>query len=387
MTANIPGGRTAEIAGKADSMSEQVAKLLMLSCAVFGVLVAAAAAQPAPAGNKPDAALRSTPDTVVWGYISSRVPPVLRIKSGATVRIDTMSHQGLLTKDDPVTFFGAAGIKPEEVLQDAIDIYKKVPRGKGMGAHVLTGPIYVEGAAPGDALEVRVLALEFRVPYGVNNTGPGSGVLPDLVATPSPRIIKTDPQRKVALLPGDITLPLSPFLGVMGVAPPPNLIIVSSGPPGSWGGNLDLRQLTVGSTLHLPVFNDGALFYTGDPHGVQADSEVDGGALEQSLTATLQFVVHKGAGKSMRGPRAEDAANYYTLGLDLDLNTAMKIAVRESVELLQEKAGLTAAEAYSVASLGVDFRVAEAVDSVQVIYGTIPKKFFKQNPDYWANKQ
>ena len=387
MTANIPGGLTAEIAGKADSMSEQLSKMPMLSCAVFGLLVAAAAAQPAPAGNKPDAALRSTPDTVVWGYISSRVPPVLRIKSGATVRIDTMSHQGLLTKDDPVTFFGAAGIKPQEVLQDAIDIYKKVPRGKGMGAHVLTGPIYVEGAAPGDALEVRVLALEFRVPYGVNNTGPGSGVLPDLVATPSPRIIKTDPQRKVALLPGDIALPLSPFLGVMGVAPPPNLILVSSGPPGSWGGNLDLRQLTVGATLHLPVFNEGALFYTGDPHGVQADGEVDGGALEQSLTATLQFIVHKGAGTSMRGPRAEDAANYYTLGLDLDLDTAMKIAVRESVELLQEKAGLTAAEAYSVASLGVDFRVAEAVDSVQVIYGTIPKKFFKQRPDYWANKQ
>ena len=143
----------------------------------------------------------------------------------------------------------------------------------------------------------------------------------------------------------------------------------------------------MGATLHLPVFNEGALFYTGDPHGVQADGEVDGGALEQSLTATLQFIVHKGAGTSMRGPRAEDAANYYTLGLDLDLDTAMKIAVRESVELLQEKAGLTAAEAYSVASLGVDFRVAEAVDSVQVIYGTIPKKFFKQRPDYWANKQ
>jgi acetamidase/formamidase len=99
------------------------------------------------------------------------------------------------------------------------------------------------------ALEVRVLGLEFRVPYGVNNTGPGSGVLPDLIATPTPRIIKTDLQRKVALLPGDIALPLSPFLGIMGVAPPPNLIIVSSGPPGSWGGNLDLRKLTVGATL------------------------------------------------------------------------------------------------------------------------------------------
>src|SRR5499427_1876353 len=100
----------------------------------------------------------------------------------------------------------------------------------------------------------------------------------------------------------------------------------------------------------------------------------------------LQFILHRDAGKTMRGPRAEDAANYYAMGLDLDLNAAMKIAVRETVELLQEKAGLTAAEAYSVASLGVDFRVAEAVDSVQLIYGTIPKRFFKQNPDYWANR-
>jgi len=173
--------------------------------------------------------LGSTPDTVVWGYLSARTPPVLRIKSGATVRVDTMSHQGLLTKDDPVTFFSAAGIQPEEVLQDATDIYKKVPRGKGLGVHVLTGPIYVEDAAPGDALEVRVRSLEFRVPYGVNNTGPGSGVLPDLVAVPTPRIVKTDPQRKVALLPGGIELPLSPFLGVMSVAPPPNLMSSAQG--------------------------------------------------------------------------------------------------------------------------------------------------------------
>src|SRR5207253_2015180 len=266
----------------------QVHKSSISWCAALGVLALAtgAAAQPAPIGNKPDVSLGSTPETVVWGYFSARAAPVLRIKSGTTVRIDTMSHQGLLTKDDPATFFGAAGIKPEEVLQDAKDIYAKVPHGKGLGVHVLTGPIHVEGAAPGDALEVRVLDLEFRVPYGVNNTGPGSGVLPDLVATPTPRIIKTDPQRKVALLPGGIELPLSPFLGIMGVAPPPNLIIVSSGPPGMWGGNLDLRQLTVGSTLHLPVFNDGALFYTGDPHGVQGDGEVDGGALEPALTAT-----------------------------------------------------------------------------------------------------
>src|SRR3954447_21549154 len=269
----------------------------------IAAFVSVASGQPAPPDNKPDVTLGSTPDTVVWGYISSRTPPVLRIKSGTTARIDTMSHQGLTTNADPVTYFGKAGIKPEEVLQDAKDIYAKVPRGKGLGVHVLTGPIWIEDAAPGDALEVRVLDLQLRVPYGVNNTGPGSGVLPDLVPTPSPRIIKTDPQRKVALLPGGIEVPLSPFLGIMAVAPPPDLIIVSSGPPNKWAGNLDLKVLTTGATLTIPVFNAGALFFTGDSHGVQGDGEVDGGALEQSLTGTLQFILHKGAGKAMRWPR------------------------------------------------------------------------------------
>jgi acetamidase/formamidase len=352
----------------------------------LAALVTSAAAQTVPAPTKPDVTLGSRPETVIWGYFSARVAPVLRIKSGTTVRIDTMSHQGLLTRDDPVTFFGTAGIRPDEVLQDAKDIYAKVPHPKGLSVHVLTGPIWIEGAAPGDMLEVRVVDLEFRVPYGVNNTGPTSGVLPGLVDKPTPLIIKTDLQRRVAFLPGGIELPLSPFLGIMGVAPPPDLIIVSSGPPGRWGGNLDLRVLTIGATLYLPVFAEGAMFYTGDPHGVQADGEVDGTALEQSLTATLQFIVHKGAGAAMRGPRVEDAANYYALGLDLDLDTAMENSVRATVELLQEKAGVTVAEAYAIASMGVDFKVAEAVDSVQVIYGTVPKKWFKQNPAYWGNK-
>ncbi|HLH87230.1 MAG TPA: acetamidase/formamidase family protein [Xanthobacteraceae bacterium] len=371
-------------------MSQPTRSFALIGAAALAIaaLASSGAAQPAPAASKPDAikadvTLGSTPGTVVWGYFAARIKPVLRIKSGTTVRIDTLSHQGVLTKDDPVTFFAAGGVRADEVLQDAKDIYTKVPHPGGLGAHVLTGPIYIEGAEPGDMLEVRVRDLELRVPYGVNNTGPGSGVLPDLVTKPAPLIIRTDAARKVALLPGGIELPLSPFLGIMAVAPPPDLIAVNSVPPGRWGGNLDLRVLTVGATLYLPVFADGALFYTGDPHGLQADGEVDGTALEQSLTATLQFILHKGAGHAMRGPRAEDAANYYALGLDLDLNTAMKKSVQETVELLQQKGHLTAAEAYAVASMGVDFKVAEAVDSVQVIYGTIPKRLFKQNPPYW----
>jgi len=337
-----------------------------------------------PSNPLPDATLRSTPQTVIWGYISADLPPVLTIKSGQTVKIDTVSHQGLLTRDDPVTFFGAAGIPPEQVLQDATDIYRMVSRVKGLSAHVLTGPVYVEGATPGDMLEVRNRKFDLRVPYGVNNSGPGTGVLGELLRAPTPKIINFDVARSVALFSKDIEVPLSPFLGVMAVAPPRDLLLVASRPPSSWGRNMDLNKLAAGASLYLPVFNVGAQFFTGDPHAVQGDGEVNGTAIEASLSATLQFVLHKGAGRTMRWPRAEDAANYYSMGMDLNLDVAMREATRETVEFLQQRFGLTPADAYSLASIAVDFRVAEAVDSTQVIYGMIPKKLFKTTPPYWA---
>jgi acetamidase/formamidase len=355
----------------------------LIACAVI-CLALPAGAQSVPPNPLPDATLRSTPQTVVWGYVAADLPAALTIKSGQTVKIDTVSHQGLLTKDDPVTFFGAAGIPPDQVLQDATDIYRKVSHVNGLGAHVLTGPIYVEGAMPGDMLEVRIHEFDLRVPYGVNNSGPGTGVLGELLTAPTPKIIKLDPNRNVALFSKDIEVPLSPFLGVMAVAPPRNLLLVNSRPPSHWGGNMDLNKLAAGATLYLPVFNAGAQFLTGDPHAVQGDGEVNGTAIEASLSATLQFVVHTGAGRTMRWPRAEDAANYYTMGMDLNLDVAMREATRETVEFLQQRFGLTSADAYSLASIAVDFRVGEAVDSTQVIYAAIPKKLFKNNPPYWA---
>jgi acetamidase/formamidase len=344
-------------------------------------LACPAAAQPAPTV---DATLASRPETIVWGYITADVPPALTIKSGQTVKIDTVSHQGLLGKEDPVAFFASAGIAKDQVLQDAIDIYKTVPRTKGLSVHVLTGPIYVEGAAPGDMLEVRIHNLELRVPYGVNNSGPTSGVLPGLLSAPAPKIIKLDTKRNVALFSDDIEVPLAPFLGIMSVAPSRDVLLVSSRPPWRWGGNIDFNKLVAGASLYLPVVNTGAQFYTGDPHAVQADGEVNGTAIEASLTATLQFVVHKGAGKAMNWPRAEDATHYYAMGMDLDLNVAMRQATRETVNFLREEFGLSTEDAYALASIAVDFRVAEAVDSVQMIYGMIPKKLFKKNPEYWA---
>jgi acetamidase/formamidase len=296
------------------------------------------------------------------------------VRSGQTVRIDTVSHQGLINGTDPVKFFGAAGIAPGEVLADAIEIYAKAPRPKDAGAHVLTGPIAVEGAEPGDMLEVRIVDLEFRVPYGVNNSNKGTGVLPDLHAGPYPKIIRFDLQRRVALFAPGIEVPLSPFLGIMAVMPPQAL--ANTRPPGIYGGNMDFNRLTVGARLYLPVHQPGALFYTGDSHAVQGDGEINGTAIEASLSPVLQFVVHKGAGRGTKWPRAEDDANWYVMGMDVDLDAALKQAAEETIAFLQREKGLSPADAYSLASIAVNYVIAEAVDHVQMVYGAIPKRIF-----------
>jgi acetamidase/formamidase len=367
---------------KRGTFMSQLMRGLMIA-ALFAY-VGAVHAQPVPPKATPDHTLKSRPETIVWGYLAADIPPALTIRSGQTVRIDTVSHQGVVNMTDPVTFFSRAGIPREQVLQDAVDIYAKAPHPDGSGAHVLTGPIYVEGAEPGDMLEVRIHQLDHRTPYGVNNAGPRTGVLTDVLTGATPKIIKFDLARKVAQFSSDIEVPLSPFLGIMAVAPSRDRLMVSSRPPSRWGGNIDFNKLGPGATLYLPVFNEGAQFFTGDPHAVQGDGEVNGTAIEASLTATLQFVVHKGAGSAMRWPRAEDANNYYVMGLDLDLDVALQEAVRESIAFLKERYNLSDADAYSLSSVGIDFRVGEAVDSVLMVYGVIPKRLFKTNTPYWA---
>ena len=350
------------------------------------LLIAPAGAQTVPLKTAPDHTVRSTPDTVVMGYLAADIPPVLRIKSGQTVRIDTVSHGGINLPEDPVEFFGKAGIPREEILQDALDIRAKVTRPRGGATHILTGPIYIDEAQPGDMLEVRIIALEHRVPYGVNNSGRGTGVLPELLSAPARKVIRFDLKRNVALFSSDIEIPLQPFMGIMAVAPSKESWMISSRPPWRWGGNMDFNKLTAGATLFLPVFHEGARFYTGDSHAVQGDGEINGTAIEASLTGTFQFIVHKGAGRTMFWPRAEDADFYYTMGMDLDLDVAMKNAAQETIKYLMETRELSAADAYSLASIAIDFRIAEVVDAVQVVYGAIPKRIFKTNPDYWFKR-
>jgi acetamidase/formamidase len=355
---------------------------------VFGALAAlAGCASTRTIPHTVDAHLASTPSTVVWGYIPPGRNPVLTIKSGQTVKIDTLSHQGMAQGVDPITFFGAGGIQPAQVLKDAMDVYNKVAKPKpGAGAHVLTGPIYIDGAEPGDMLEVRVLHVEFRTPYGVSNSNKGSGVLPELHAKPYPKVIKFDLDRNVALFAPGIEIPLAPFMGIMAVTPPAGTL-PSSRPPGIYGGNMDMHRLVAGSSLYLPVFQPGAMFYTGDAHAVQGDGEVNGTAIEASLAPVFQFIVHKGGGKDMKWPRAEDASNYYVMGMDVDLNIALKEAVQESVVFLQRERQLTPGDAYSLASIATHYSVAEAVNHVGLIYGSIPKRIFGANKPFWSAAQ
>lgn len=328
-----------------------------------------------------DAILRSTPDTVLWGYIAANLPPAVTIESGQIVEIEALSHQGLTTNQDPEKFFAAYGIPAQQVLPDAMAVFAQVKRPRGASVHVLTGPIYVDGAESGDTLEVRVLDIQFRVPYGVNNTGPGKGVLPNFLKAQSVKFIRLDLKRRVALFAPDIEIPLNPFMGIMAVSPPTSLGMVSSTPPGPWGGNMDLRFLGKGSTLYLPVFNRGAQFFTGDGHAVQGDGEVDGGAIEISLAPTLQFILHKG--KSIKLPRVETATDYLTIGLSVDLNEATEIALHEAIDFLEREKGLSAADAYALSSLAVDMGIGEAVDVVNLVYAKIPKNIFRNNPGYW----
>jgi acetamidase/formamidase len=332
-----------------------------------------------------------------------------------------MSQRGATQAENPVDFLARFGIKRHEVLQDVIDFWEtRTTRAReGRGGHILTGPIYIEGAAPGDTLEIQILDLTTRVPYGINGAGQTSGVLgpgysghagpvfsgsldpnyPGRVSTEPPvippfgplgnvNLIRTAkvPGGEVALFADGITVPLAPFMGIMAVAPEPIVGqpgvtvpgVQSSTPPGAFGGNLDVKHLKAGATLYLPVFHHGALFYTGDPHSAQGDGEVSGSAIEHSLTPTFRFIVHKG--KTIAGPRAEDADSYMLFGIDLDLDRAMRIAVKEVVEFLVEEKGLIPGLAYSLASIAVDFQVGEAVDQTQVVTGRIPKSIFRNQP-------
>ena len=312
--------------------------------------------------------LKATPKTVAWGHYDAKTPPVLRIKPGDAVEVHT-----LLTSS-PSRLEGA-GVAADQVEQSLRDITREVTD-KGPGGHILTGPIFIEGAEPGDTLEVRIEAVKLAIPYSYNAFGRTSGAIPEDFPKSKMRIIPLDAAKMVAPFAEGIEIPLRPFFGSMGVAPPEAMGRISSAPPGIHAGNLDNKDLVAGTTLFIPVHVPGALFEVGDGHAAQGDGEVDITALETSLDGTLRFFVRKGA--KLTWPRAETPTHFIAMGIDKDLDEAMKIAVREAVALIVAEKRLDRDDAYMLCSVAVDFRVTQVVDGTKGVHAMIPKSIFKK---------
>ncbi len=330
-----------------------------------GMLLLALAAQ----AQQPDAAtyqLKPTPKTVAWGYYDASTPPVLRIKSGDTVEVQT------LITSSPTRLEGA-GVKPEDVEQSLRDIYKEVTN-KGPGGHILTGPIFIEGAEPGDVLEVRIKSIKLAIPYAYNAFSPGRGFLPEDFPYAKMRIIPLDEARMVAHFADGIEIPLHPFFGSIGVAPPEVSGRISSAPPWIHAGNLDNKELVAGTTLFIPVHARGALFLAGDGHAGQGNGEVDITAMETSLIGTFQLIVRKDM--HLKWPRAETPTHYITMGLHEDLNEATKAALREMIDFLVTVKHLTRDDAYQLSSVAADLDIRQLVDGNKGVHAMIPKAIF-----------
>ncbi|HEY9881582.1 MAG TPA: acetamidase/formamidase family protein [Leptolyngbyaceae cyanobacterium] len=327
----------------------------------------------------------STPENVIWGELfKPDSKPILTVKSGDIIKMDTVSHEGILPdQGDTVEFLTKGGIKEADILPDQMTIKATVTK-SGPGPHVITGPIYVEGAEPGDVLEIKTLDFEYRVPYGVisNRHGKGSlpGEYPENDAPIYTKVIPVNKTKNIGIftpsngLP-NLEIPLKPFMGLMGVVPANPEDAVNSVPPGAYGGNVDIKHLGKGSSLYLPVQVPGALFYSGDPHCAQGNGEVALTAIECSLTPTFQLIVHKDMDLTVPMGETEDA--WLSVGLDRDLDEAMKGAVREYLRIANEKYGLTKADALLYGSANIDFEVSQVVDIVKGIHGVIPKAMFE----------
>jgi len=309
--------------------------------------------------------LKATPKTIVWGYYAATAKPVLTIRSSDTVRIETVSGNPPLLEE--------AGAPRDQVPDALRAIYKEVTD-RGPGPHLLTGPIYVEGAEPGDVLEVRILKLELTAPFAFNNFRPGSGFLPDDFPSYRMKIIPLDRSRMVARFSDSIEIPLRPFFGSMGVAPPVANGRISSAPPWVHAGNLDNKELVEGTTLYIPVHAKGALFEVGDGHAGQGNGEVDITAMETELTGTFQFVVRKDM--HLKWPRAETPTHFIAMGVHEDLSEATRLAVREAIDFLVAEKHLSRDDAYMLASVAVDFCITQLVDGNKGVHAMIPKRIF-----------
>jgi len=336
----------------------------LLACAgivALGTMLAAQAQSPKTHR------LEATPSTVVYGYYWSDAKPALRIDSGDIIDVDT-----LLTNTP--AGLAKAGV-PDQKIQASLKAIVDELTGdrKGPGGHILTGPVYVEGAEPGDVLEVKILSILLTLDYGYNGC---KGFLPENCEPDTPiKILNLDRSRMTAEFSPGIVLPLHPFFGSMGVAPAPELGRVSSNPPGRHAGNLDNRELVAGTTLYIPIFARGALFEIGDGHAAQGDGEVDQTAIETSLRGRLQLTVRKDM--KLTWPRAETPVDYISMATDPDLTVATKTAIQEMIDFVATQKKLTKHQAYQLVSLAGNVAVTQLVDKPNYgVHVRMPKSIF-----------
>jgi len=335
----------------------------MLGAAGARTSAALAAAPGTPRTHR----LEATAATVAYGYYWSEAAPVLRIASGDIIDVDT-----LLTNTP--AGLEKAGVSEARIQSSLKAIVAEVTgERRGPGGHILTGPVYIEGAEPGDVLEVKILSIDLAIDYGYNGC---SGVLPETCEPGLPaRIVPLERSTMRAQFAPGIVVPLHPFFCSMGVAPPPEAGRVSSNPPGRHAGNLDNRELIAGSTLYIPVFAHGALFEVGDGHVAQGDGEVDQTAIETSLRGRLQLTVRKDM--KLDWPRAETPTDYISMATDPDLLVATKTAIQEMVNFLIAEKHLTRHEAYQLVSIAGNVAVTQLVDKPNVgIHVRLPRSIF-----------
>jgi acetamidase/formamidase len=305
--------------------------------------------------------LPSTPATVRLGVFDSSLPNLFEIDSGDVVSYaDTWSH--FLNR-----------LQPGVAIEDLARMRRENP---GRGPHSIVGPVGVRGAQPGDMVAIhfeRLAPVDWGATF-VNPADLGTGTLPADFPHGQARYLDFDLQRmRAEFLPG-ISVPLAPFQGTFAVAPAAGGI-VNSVPPGQHAGNIDLRDLTEGSVLYIPVWQPGAKLYTGDSHAAQGDGEVNNQALESAMREVrIRVVLHEQAGWAW--PFAETAEHWIALGIDADLDEAFRTATRNCLDFLTRKAGLTPMDAYSLASIGVSFRVTQFVNQTRGVHALIPKALF-----------
>ncbi|WP_267379701.1 MULTISPECIES: acetamidase/formamidase family protein [unclassified Sphingomonas] len=332
---------------------------------LFATLAAATLAAPLSAETYE---LKATPQTVAWGHYDATDKPVLTIRSGDTVVIHT-----LLTNSP--TGLEKAGVAPADVEPALRAVFDGVPASaRGPGGHILTGPIAIAGAEPGDTLEVRIRKIDLAIPYAYNAFRYGAGFLTDDFPYARMKIVPLDAKRMVGRFAPGIDVPLAPFFGSMGVAPPPSFGRYDSAPPTINGGNMDDKALVAGTILFLPVHAAGALFQVGDGHAAQGNGEVDITALETSLTGTFEFVLHKKA--PLAYPRAETPKAYIAMGFDDDLSNATRKALRNMIDFLVSEKGMTRDDAYMLVSVAGDVEITELVDHNKGVHVVVPKALF-----------